>query len=128
MRPLVLIPLALAVACQRPASRDATPGGGATYDVLLSGGWVVDGSGNPRWRGDVAIRGDRIAAMGRLTGLAARETLDVSGLARPTMPLSDDDHVNASDWIWFPDASSAWACAAFESPTTRVSCETTILS
>jgi len=79
MRPLVLIPLALAVACQRPASRDATPGG-ATYDVLLSGGWVVDGSGNPRWRGDVAIRGDRIAAMGRLTGLAARETLDVSGL------------------------------------------------
>ena len=57
--------------------------------------------------------------------------LDVSGLAgdtRPTILLSVDDQVNASDWIRFPDASRACACAAFESPTTSVSCETAILS
>lgn len=50
------------------------------YDLLLSGGWIVDGTGNPRYRGDVALRGDRIAAVGRLPGAQARETLDVSGL------------------------------------------------
>src|SRR5207247_9808959 len=50
------------------------------YDVLLRGGWIVDGSGNPRYRGDVAIAGDRIAGLGFLAGAQARETLDVSGL------------------------------------------------
>jgi len=50
------------------------------YDVLLAGGWIVDGSGNPRRRGDVAIAGDRIAGVGFLPGAQARETLDVSGL------------------------------------------------
>ena len=78
VRRLALATLVLSMACERPAGQ-AAPQSEAVYDVLLKGGWVVDGSGNPRWRGDVAIRGDRIAAMGRL-GLAARETLDVSGL------------------------------------------------
>src|SRR5216110_554311 len=54
--------------------------GKGNYDVLLRGGWIVDGSGNPRYRGDVAIAGDRIAGLGFLPGAQARETLDVSGL------------------------------------------------
>jgi len=49
-------------------------------DVLLRGGWIVDGTGNPRYRGDLAMRGDRIAGVGFLPDVAARETLDVSGL------------------------------------------------
>src|SRR6266513_933212 len=53
---------------------------GGRYDVLLRGGWIVDGSGNPRHRGDVAIAGDRIAGLGFLPGAQARETLDVPGL------------------------------------------------
>jgi N-acyl-D-amino-acid deacylase len=40
----------------------------------------MDGTGNPEWEGDLAIRGDRIAAMGMLDAAAARETLDVTGL------------------------------------------------
>ena len=84
VRRLAIAVLALGVACDRPADRGGRvalrPGGGPVYDVLLKNGWVVDGSGNPRWRGDVAIRGDRIAALGRLPGAVARETLDVSGL------------------------------------------------
>jgi dihydroorotase/N-acyl-D-amino-acid deacylase len=64
------------VACNRPAHVAS----GGHYDVLLRGGWIVDGSGNPRWRGDVAITGDRIAAMGWLDGATARETVVVSGL------------------------------------------------
>src|SRR5881275_1352985 len=54
--------------------------GKGNYDVLLRGGWIVDGSGNPRHRGDVAIAGDRIGGVGFLYGAAARETLDVRGL------------------------------------------------
>jgi N-acyl-D-amino-acid deacylase len=50
------------------------------YDLVLKNGWIVDGSGNPRYRGDVAVRGDRIGAVGFLNGAAARETVDVSGL------------------------------------------------
>ena len=57
-----------------------TSGREGPYDVILRGGWIVDGSGNPRFRGDVAIAGDRIAAVGVLGGAAARETVDVSGL------------------------------------------------
>src|SRR5881398_3373674 len=54
--------------------------GTGSYDVLLRGGWIVDGSGNPRHRSDVAIAGDRIGGVGFLNGAQARETLDVSGL------------------------------------------------
>src|SRR5436189_1532749 len=54
--------------------------GKGNYDVLLRGGWIVDGTGNPRYRGDVALAGDRVAAVGVVDGSQARETLDVSGL------------------------------------------------
>src|SRR5438477_5118385 len=50
------------------------------YDVILKGGWIVDGSGNPRYAGDVAVSGDRIAAVGYLGGAQARDTIDVTGL------------------------------------------------
>jgi dihydroorotase/N-acyl-D-amino-acid deacylase len=77
-RSLVIIGVVL-TACT--GSETATPAaGGGPYDVLLRGGWVVDGSGNPRYRGDVALRGDRIAAVGQLGRAAARDTLDVAGL------------------------------------------------
>ena len=54
--------------------------GTGPYDLMLRNGWIVDGSGNPRYKGDVAIAGDRIAAVGFLNGAQARETVDVSGL------------------------------------------------
>src|SRR4029077_4417954 len=57
-----------------------TGNGKGGKDLVLTNGWIVDGSGNPRYRGDVAIRGDRIVAVGFLNGAAARETLDVRGL------------------------------------------------
>lgn len=54
--------------------------GKGPYDLVLKNGWIVDGSGNPRYRGDVAIAGDRIAGVGFLDCAQARETVDVSGL------------------------------------------------
>jgi N-acyl-D-amino-acid deacylase len=51
-----------------------------TYDLLLRGGWIVDGSGNPRFVGDVAVNGDRIVATGHWSNIQARDTIDVTGL------------------------------------------------
>ncbi len=42
------------------------------FDLLIRGGTLVDGSGAPARRGDLAVRGGRIAAMGDVTGTAAR--------------------------------------------------------
>ena len=34
------------------------------WSLLVRNGWVIDGSGAPRLRADVAVEGDRIAALG----------------------------------------------------------------
>jgi N-acyl-D-amino-acid deacylase len=50
------------------------------HDLLILGGVVIDGSGAPRRRADVAVDGDRIAAVGDLTGAQARRRIDAEGL------------------------------------------------
>ncbi len=51
------------------------------YDIVIRGGRIVDGTGNPWFEGDVAIRGDRIAAVGRPGGdLPARRVIEARGL------------------------------------------------
>jgi N-acyl-D-aspartate/D-glutamate deacylase len=52
----------------------------ATYDVLIAGGRIVDGTGNPWFSADVALRNGRIAAVGRLGGARAARMIDASGL------------------------------------------------
>jgi N-acyl-D-amino-acid deacylase len=52
----------------------------AQFDVLITNGKIVDGSGNPWLFGDVGIRGDSIAAIGKLPGATGRETIDARGL------------------------------------------------
>ena len=48
------------------------------YDLKIAGGTIIDGSGQPRRRGNVGIRDGRIAALGDAPG-SARETLDATG-------------------------------------------------
>jgi N-acyl-D-amino-acid deacylase len=60
-----------------PSSQAAEP----PLDVLISGGTVYDGTGGPGRRVDVGIRGDRIAAIGRLAGATAHAIVDARGLA-----------------------------------------------
>jgi N-acyl-D-amino-acid deacylase len=50
------------------------------HDVVIRGGTLYDGSGRPPTSGDVAIDGDRIAAVGAVKGRGARE-IDARGLA-----------------------------------------------
>ncbi len=50
------------------------------FDLLILGGKVVDGTGNP-WRyADVGIKGEKIAAVGNLRGRGAARVIDASGL------------------------------------------------
>ena len=52
----------------------------AEYDLVFSGGRVADGSGKPLFTADVAIRGDRIAAVGDLSKAGARRRIDARRL------------------------------------------------
>jgi N-acyl-D-amino-acid deacylase len=67
--------IATSVAAALPIAVGATE-----YDVIFAGGRVVDGSGAPWFRGDVGLRGDRVAAVGDLSTAAARRRIDATGL------------------------------------------------
>ena len=73
--------LALVVNCGSGATRSATST--APYDVVITNARIVDGTGNPWYDGDVAVRGDRIAMIaprGALAKAAATRTVDANGL------------------------------------------------
>src|SRR5262245_46596008 len=50
------------------------------YDVLIRNGRIVDGTGSPWFRGDIAIAGDRLAAIGAVPGATAATTIDATNL------------------------------------------------
>lgn len=82
-------------------------GGGdsAAYDVLLTGGRVLDGSGDPPFAADVAVRDGRIAAVGDLSGASAALELDVAGLY--VAPGFIDVHSHAGPGLATEDLSIA---------------------
>jgi N-acyl-D-amino-acid deacylase len=81
LRPLLSIALCAAAAACGGARPSAAPAPAeAPYDLLVRNGMIVDGTGSPWYRGDVAIRGDRIAAVGVLRGAQARDTIDATSL------------------------------------------------
>lgn len=53
----------------------------STYDVLIKGGTVYDGTGTAPIKADVAIQGDRIVAIGNLKDAQARTVINARGLA-----------------------------------------------
>jgi N-acyl-D-aspartate/D-glutamate deacylase len=52
----------------------------AAYDLLITNGHILDGSGNPWFEGSIAVKDGKIAAVGRLVGAAAKRTIDARGL------------------------------------------------
>lgn len=78
-------------------------GTGAMYDVVITGGTVIDGSGAPGVRADVALEGDRIAAAGDLRDAAAVRRIDAAG--RIVAPGFIDTHAHSEiSLIARPDA------------------------
>ena len=67
--------LVLVVCACTPSVRNAPAPAG--YDLLITNARVVDGAGNPWYRGSVATRGDRIAYVGpSLPGMTAKHVID----------------------------------------------------
>jgi N-acyl-D-amino-acid deacylase len=67
------------------------------FDLLLRGGTVIDGTGVESRRADVAISGDRIAAVGTLPAASARQTIDCSD--RVVAPGLIDVHNHSDGWM-----------------------------
>lgn len=70
------------------------------FDVLIRNGRVMDGTGNPWQRADIAIAGDRIVAVGRLDGAVAATTIDARD--RVIAPGFIDVHSHAAEGIRNP--------------------------
>ncbi|GII53408.1 N-acyl-D-aspartate/D-glutamate deacylase [Planotetraspora thailandica] len=63
-----------------------------TFDVLIAGGWVVDGTGAPPFRADVSVDGGRVAAVGRLDAAEGATVVDATG--RLVLPGLIDCHAH----------------------------------
>jgi len=76
------------------------------FDILIQGGRVVDGSGNPWYQADVGINDDRIVRIGDLADATATTVIDASGLV--VSPGFIDPHTHALRGIFeVPNAESA---------------------
>lgn len=73
-----------------------------SYDLLLRGGRVVDGTGGEPYVADVAVRGDRIAAIGDLAEARATRSIDARGLV--VAPGFVDVHTHADNTTSRPEA------------------------
>ena len=78
-----------------------------SYDVVIRNGFVVDGSGLGRYRADVGIAGDRIAAVGRI---ASRGTVDIDAEGACVTPGFIDIHTHFDAQVFWdqPGTNSCW--------------------
>jgi N-acyl-D-amino-acid deacylase len=50
-----------------------------SFDLVITNGHIIDGTGSPWYSGDVGIRDGKVAAIGNLTGVSAKRTIDAHG-------------------------------------------------
>src|SRR5689334_389834 len=77
------------------------------HDLIFRNATIVDGSGGPRYRADLAVDGGRIAAIGRDLG-AARQAIDADGLMLAPGIIDGHTHYDAQiTWDPYADPSPA---------------------
>jgi N-acyl-D-amino-acid deacylase len=97
MRRLCIALAALIVSVSAPVAAQRQPSVPApdSFDILISGGRVFDGTGNPAFHADVGIRSGRIVAVGQLRRAHATRVVDASG--KYVTPGFIDIHSHADD-------------------------------
>ena len=95
---------------------------GASFDLVVRGAQVADGSGGPLRRADVAVRGDRIVAVGAVAG---RGGVEIDGTGKVLAPGFVDVHTH-DDWAVL--SAPEHACKVLQGCTTVVvgNCGTSI--
>jgi N-acyl-D-amino-acid deacylase len=89
------------LAASRPFRVEAAP----SFDVLIRGGTVLDGTGAPAFRADIGLVGDAIAALGEIAPEQGRRLIDASGLH--VAPGFIDIHTHSDpDVLAYPTADS----------------------
>lgn len=68
--------LVISILIAGSSARAAEP----AYDLVIRNGRVIDGTGNPWFHGDLAIRGERIVAIGRIPAGTGKREIDAKGL------------------------------------------------
>ena len=90
--------LLVSLACISFAASTVAPGapaGPQAFDIVIAGGRVIDGTGNPWFIADIGIRGDSIAAIGDLDAAGAALVIDATG--RLVTPGFIDLHSHADE-------------------------------
>ncbi len=85
-----------------------------SYDLVIKNGTVIDGSGAPRYRADVAVSGGRIAAIGRVDA-KAKQTIDAEG--HVVTPGFVDGHTHMDAQVFWDPIGS---CSCYHGVTTAV--------
>ncbi|SPF36405.1 Dihydroorotase [Candidatus Sulfotelmatobacter kueseliae] len=69
----------LAILSSVPICRAQISTSSTTFDLVITNGHIIDGTGSPWYSGDIGIRGGRIAAIGNLSEAARTRTIDAQG-------------------------------------------------
>lgn len=99
-RPTPILALMALIAIAAPSAS------GQTYDLLITGGTVIDGTGSPGYRADIGITGDRIRLVSRtpIDAAQGRRRINATGLI--VAPGFIDLHAHLDPIMTLPDAES----------------------